>query len=272
MLRRKNIKKGLLFLLTAIMTCSLFYLPASAEPAAVEEDMIQYLLSVGTEQGFLDEIGSERIQRLYIDLAESGYKAVFVGYETETVEVIEGDPRLRGQISTNSLRLTHGFYNLVDWNTGRLGGVQVVTSYRWLNLPTTPFNTDAHTFAFDRNLFTIGGMFAESGFTVNRTGQWHSVDLVNGPALASEGGLGWFLRRQVNNSITRDQAVTFSGGAHILLRPRNANATSSSLRSQMFYTYAQPSAGVGISLGISGASVVVTGGNHNRQTLILNYQ
>jgi len=263
---KEGIKKGVLFLIIVIMIFSLFYFHVSIEENDIPEDVIQYLLSIGTEQEFLDMISNERIQQLYLRLVDSDYEVNFVDYQFEAIET-DSEPSGRNPI--NSLQITVGVFEFIS--NGRIQAVQISISYRWNAPPISMpgFGTDAHTFTFDPNLFMIGEIFAESGFT--RSELWHSIDYVDVPAFAADGGLGWFLKRQVTDGVTNQPGGNFVGGADILLIPRNVNATRESLNSQMFYTYAQQRAGTRITLGVNESPIWIIGGSFNYQTKIINY-
>lgn len=260
--KKNRIKKIIL-----LMTASMVFITMSgtsisaAEPSPTLQEMKDYLLSIGTEQDFLNDISENRIENLYWMFV--GKEVTFLDYETEIVEIQEVNPNLRGQISTSKLKLGVGVYEFTS--NGYITGLNVSTSYEWLSDPILHW-TDAHTFTFDGTKFKVEGMYAESGYFMSN--QWLSVDYVDTPATAADGGLGWYLsiaKGDLPNSLTN------SGGADIYLIPRNGSSSKTQLSSSMYYTYAHQIAGTSISLSTSGGSVSISGGSYDYQTKIYNY-
>ena len=247
------------------MTCIIFITASNSTALAAESPTLQkmknYLLSIGTDQEFLNDITDKRIEKLYQMFI--GKDVTFSGYETEIVEIKDGDPRLRGQISTSQLKLGVGVYEFTSG--GKITGMNVSTVYEWLKDPILHW-TDAHTFNFDGSKFKIGGIYAESGYDMSN--QFLLIDSVDAPATAADGGLGWFL------SITKGnlpKSYLNRGGADIYLIPRNGSATKAQLSSSFYYTYAHQLLTGSISLGIDSGSVTLAGGSYDYQTKIYNY-
>lgn len=262
----KNVKNRIKKIVL-LMTASIVFIAMSGTSVSAAElspslqEMKDYLLSIGTEQEFLNDISENRIETLYWMCV--GKEVTFLKYETEIVEIQEANPNLRGQISTSKLKLGIGVYEFTS--DGYITGLNVSTYYEWLSNPILHW-TDAHTFTFDGTKFKIGGMYAESGYDIS--GQWLSVDYIDTPATAADGGLGWFLsiaKGDLSNSLTN------RGGADIYLIPRSENSSKTQLSSSMYYTYAHQIAGTSISLSTSGGSVSISGGSYDYQTKIYNY-
>lgn len=235
---------------------------SGSEVTPTLQEMRNYLLSIGTEQEFLDDIDANRIEKLYWKCIDKDVS--FLGYDTEIVEIQESDPRLRGQISTSKLKLGIAVYEMTS--NGKVTGLNISTVYEWISDPIL-HRTDAHTFTFDGNKFMVGGMYAESGYMVST--QWLRVDFVDTPAKAADGGIGWYL--SIGKGTDLPKSITNSGGAEIYLIPRNGSATKEQLHSSMYYTYAHQIPGASISFGTSGGSVSISGGSYDYQTKILNY-
>lgn len=234
---------------------------STSENIPTLQEMKNYLLSIGTEQEFLNKIDDSRIERLYWTCA--GKEVSFAGYETEIVEIQDSDPRLRGQISTSQLSLGVAIYEFTSG--GKVTGLSVSTTYEWLSNPIL-YWTDAHTFTFDGTKFKVGGIYAESGYQIDN--QWFLIDSVDTPATAADGGLGWYLSTARGDIPNRFHN---RGGADIYLIPRNGSATRSQLSSSMYYTYAHQIVGTSISLSPNGGSVSISGGSYDFQTKIYNY-
>ena len=111
---KKSIEKIILCVLASmmviVMTGNSAFAAGTSEtetPPTLQE-MRSYLLSIGTEEEFLNDIDENRIEKLYWTCV--GKEVSFVGYEKEIVEIQDGDPRLRGQIATSKLQLGMAVY------------------------------------------------------------------------------------------------------------------------------------------------------------------
>lgn len=121
---KKGFEKIILLMMVSIIFIGMSGSSVLAAESPISEDtptlqeMKSYLLSIGTEQEFLDDIDESRIEKLYWKCV--GKEVSFLGYETEIVEIQEEDPRLRGQISTGKLKLVESerfdaYYPLLEW-------------------------------------------------------------------------------------------------------------------------------------------------------------
>ena len=266
---KKSIEKIILCVLASmmviVMTGNSAFAAGTSEtetPPTLQE-MRSYLLSIGTEEEFLNDIDENRIEKLYWTCV--GKEVSFVGYEKEIVEIQDGDPRLRGQIATSKLQLGMAVYEFTANGGTIVTGLNVSTSYKWLSDPFLHW-TDAHTFNFDGSKFKIGGIYAESGYQVEKL--WLRVDSVDAPAKAVDGGIGWYLsiaKGDLSNSYTN------SGGAEIYPIPRSGSETKASLSSSMYYGYAHQTALGSISFNVSGIGVSFGNGSYDYQTKIYNY-
>ena len=264
---KKTIKKVLAFLMiiilsaTGISTKTLAAESSLSKASPTIDEMKKYLLDIGTEQEFLDDISENRIKKLY-QLC-FGKEVTCLGYKTQIVEIQEENPKMRNQILTSELKLGINIYEFTS--NGKITALNVSTSYEWLSDPILHW-TDAHTFTFDGTKFKIGGIYAESGYQIS--GQWFPVATIDAPATAADGGLGWYLSTAKG---TFPNSALNSGGAEIYLIPRNGSTTKDQLSSSMYYTYAHQLIGTSISLSPSGGSVSISGGSYEYQTKIYNY-
>ena len=83
------------------------------------QEMKKYLLSIGTEQEFLNKINDSRIEGLY--QACVGKEVSFAGYKTEIVEIQDSDP---------ILRLTDAHTFTFDGTKFRIGGIYAESGYQ----------------------------------------------------------------------------------------------------------------------------------------------
>lgn len=264
-------KKNVFKKLNALIICIMFIVVsgntvlASEQPTLEKsptlEEMKNYLLSIGTEQEFLNDITDNRIEKIY-EICK-GKDVRFAGYETEIVEIQGGDPRLRNQIATNELKLGVGVYEFTSG--GKITGLNVSTTYQWLK-DTFFHRTDAHTLNFDGEKFKFGGIYAESGYTMSN--QFLHIDSVDAPATAADGGIGWYLSIAKGNL---PKSLLNHGGADIYLIPRNGSATKAQLSSSIYYKYAHCRFAGSLSFGVSGPSITIASGSYDSQTKVYNY-
>ncbi|MCL2865314.1 MAG: hypothetical protein FWE25_07235 [Lachnospiraceae bacterium] len=264
MVRKRKVKRVLLLGLVMVFISNSVVLNVSAKSNVIDKEEIkEYFLSIGTEQSFLDMTNDEKLEQLYFELRSRG-EATFTGYETKVVEVQGSNENSRGQISTDKLKLTIAIFEHTA--NGKIFGLSISLGYQWLTQPWNNF-TDAHTFSFDGSKFMISGMYAESGFMT--TNGYKQRDFVDGPALAMDGGLGWYLKTNV--ALEWSPIKPNFGGASIYLLPRNGATSKANLRSSMYYNYGHARVAFGVSISKNGPSITLSGPAFDNQTVVKNY-
>lgn len=262
MLRNKTNKILSCLMIISILLGMTNFTVEAKELTTVEE-MKAYLIDIGSEPDLLNLMSEDRIENLYSRCI--GKEVNFIDYDTEIFDIIEGNPRQKGQISTSKLELSIGVYEVKE--DGIIYEMIVSTGYRWLSSPLLKM-TDAHTFTFDGEKFKCEGIYAESGYTLS-IDQWYAVDSVDAPATAADGGLGWYLKTALPSPFS---AKSFNyGGGEFYLLPRDEGATYAQLSSSMYYTYAHQIVGHSISLTNEHGTVSIASGSYDYQTKIYNY-
>lgn len=263
---RKRILKYVVVLLYVVFSGVLFITPVKAdERSIILEEKVKFLESIGTPKNVIETYNSTQIERTYKNLF--GKNAHFAGAESKIIEVKDETSSLRGNISTSKLKLSVGVYDMVDEATGEVFEINVSVGYEWLSEPIWQSN-DALTFSWDKDLFYDEGFYHESLCSIN--GWIHTIEYITTPALASEGGFGWYSKLGIH----LDDASIYKhfGGGDIRLIPKRSYKESTDLNSKMYFQYAHQIAGVGISFGITGdLGVSINGGNYDEQALSYTY-
>lgn len=229
---------------------------------ATYDEKIEFLKSIGTTEEALSNYNPYQVDSLYNDLY--GKDVHFSGSESKIVDISNGNPNSRGNISTSQLKLTVGTYDMIT--NGKVTAVNVSLGYQWLKEPILVL-TDALTFTWDNNDFYDAGFYATSVCTVD--GEEHVIEDINAPATAQAGGLGWYSKLSLPH---HGNIYKHYGGAEVLLIPRTPFSSSANLDSKMYLSYAHQLVGVGISLGFPGSvGVTFTGGNYDQQSHSYTY-
>lgn len=245
---------------------------SAAETESEYEVQVDYLKSIGTPDELLEQYTPERIKNLYDTLQERvvGDKTVqFSGYKVEEYDVTDSDNRIRGNISTDDLRLIIATYDFLT-DDNYVDGVNVSLSYEWLNDPVCHYE-DGFGFSWDGSIFNDEGIYAASYYTHPDYGVF-TMDEVDRAANANVGSMYWYLDTGKPKGVTSNNF----GGADIYLVPKEAFPASERLKSKMYFQYVHQKLGANISLGFStdstgNFSVSVEAGHYDMQTESYTY-
>lgn len=235
---------------------------AEGSQTVSNDSMRKYLVTLGCPNEYVDTLSDDRVSNMYNILISGNYE--FSGLKQEIVEVQDGNPNARGNISTSKLKLSIATFDYVD-SSNNVQEVYVSLGYYWLQEPIVTA-TDAITFNWDGTLFALNGFYA-----INTSDEKLPVDYVDAPAKSANGGIGWY-------SKMKDPylgMVGINGGADLLLIPKKTIGANSNLNSDMHLNYAHATLGFSLSFGIdsSGPSVgiSVVSGTYDEQALTYIY-